>query len=78
MKTATMTTRSARKRRPTKRGYSTAFTPTGNGEKYFIDRIPSTLWRDVRSKAARDGVSVRHTILTLLEDWTKTDRSPNQ
>jgi hypothetical protein len=60
--------RQPRQRR--KRGYSTAFRPRGKGKRYLLDAIPSTLWRDVRAKAQREGVSIRALLLSLLEDWS--------
>lgn len=54
----------------TKRGYSRAFRPHGDsGKRYLLDKIPAGLWADVRTKAKRDGVSVRALILKLLQDW---------
>jgi hypothetical protein len=35
----------------------------------LLDKIPAVLWRRVRLKAKREGVSVRATILRLLTDW---------
>jgi hypothetical protein len=56
-----------------KRGYSTAFTPRSETHgRYLLDKIPATLWRDVRAKAKREGVSVRALILSLLTDWLDT------
>jgi hypothetical protein len=53
-----------------KRGYSTAFRPKGKGARYLVDAIPEALWREVRRKAKREGLSLRALILTLLEEWT--------
>jgi glyoxylase-like metal-dependent hydrolase (beta-lactamase superfamily II) len=58
---------------PRKRGYSTAFRPKGKGARYLVDAIPETLWREVRRKAKREGLSLRALILTLLEQWTAED-----
>ena len=53
-----------------KRGYSRDFAPPDErGKRYLLDKIPSALWRDVRAKAKRDGISLRALILTLLKDW---------
>lgn len=53
-----------------KRGYSKDFTPRGDtGKRYLLDKIPAGLWRDVREKAKREGVSVRALILQLLTQW---------
>ena len=53
-----------------KRGYSTAFRPKGRGATYLVTRIPEALWREVRRKAQREGLSLRALILTLLEEWS--------
>jgi hypothetical protein len=53
-----------------KRGYSRDFTPrTETYGRYLLDKIPATLWREVRAKAKREGVSMRALILKLLQDW---------
>lgn len=53
-----------------KRGYSRDFTPAPQGHaKYLLDKIPVPLWRDVRAKAKREGVSLRALILKLLTEW---------
>lgn len=53
-----------------KRGYSREFRPHGDtGKRYLLDEIPAGLWRDVREKAKREGVSMRALILKLLEQW---------
>lgn len=53
-----------------KRGYSREFKPHGNtGKRYLLDDIPAGLWRDVREKAKREGISIRALILKLLKDW---------
>jgi hypothetical protein len=57
----------------TKRGYSRDYRPHGNsGKRYLLDKIPAGLWTSVREKAAREGVSLRALILSLLKDWVKT------
>lgn len=59
-----------------KRGYSKDFTPrTATYGRYLLDKIPAQLWRDVKAKAKRDGVSVRASILKLLSDWLESDRT---
>lgn len=52
-----------------KRGYSDEFSTTGKTTRYLIDYIPAGLWRAVRSKAKREGVSLRTLILRLLQRW---------
>lgn len=53
-----------------KRGYSRAFTPHGDtGKRYLLGEIPAGLWKQVRKKARRDGISIRALILELLRDW---------
>lgn len=69
----------ARRLRPT-RQYSRAFTPrppdgdrsahpTRWGTEYKMSRIPLRFWRSVQAKAKREGVSLRHKLLTYLQDW---------
>jgi hypothetical protein len=53
-----------------KRGYSRAFKPHGDtGKRYLLDKIPAGLWSAVRTKAKREGVSLRALILRLLQRW---------
>lgn len=53
-----------------KRGYSKDFTPRSDGYgRYLLDKIPATLWRDVKAKAKREGISVRAVILGALKRW---------
>lgn len=55
-----------------KRGYSREFRPHGDtGKRYLLDKIPAGLWREVRAKAKREGVSIRALILKLLSEWLK-------
>lgn len=55
-----------------KRGYSRDFKPHGEtGKRYLLDEIPAGLWREVREKAKREGVSLRALILRLLAEWVK-------
>jgi len=54
-----------------KRGYSKSFTPHGEtGKRYLLDSIPAGLWARVRTKAKREGISLRALILQLLTDWS--------
>lgn len=56
-----------------KRGYSRDFTPrTDTYGRYLLDKIPAQLWRDVKAKAKREGVSVRAVILGLLTRWLES------
>lgn len=53
-----------------KRGYSRDFTPRTEAHgRYLLDKIPPTLWAEVRAKAKRQGISLRALILNLLKDW---------
>jgi hypothetical protein len=52
-----------------KRGYSDEFPTTGKTARYLLDYIPVGLWRSVKAKAKREGVSVRTLILRLLKRW---------
>lgn len=53
-----------------KRGYSRDFTPrTERRIKFEIDRIPPTLFEQVRAKAKREGISLRALTLGLWKDW---------
>lgn len=53
-----------------KRGYSRDFTPASEKHgRYLLDKIPADLWRRVRQKAKREGVSLRALILQLLTQW---------
>ena len=53
-----------------KRGYSREFKPHGDtGKRYLLDDIPAGLWADVKTKAKREGISIRALILTLLREW---------
>jgi hypothetical protein len=60
-----------------KRGYSRDFTPrTETYGRYLLDKVPATLWSDVRAKCKRQGGSVRGLILSLLKEWVDgPDRS---
>jgi hypothetical protein len=64
---------------PSKRGYSRAFTPRSETYgRYLLDKVPATLWTDVRAKCKRDGISVRALILSLLRDWLDAHDSVHQ
>jgi hypothetical protein len=52
-----------------KRGYSREFPVPKDGRRYLLDHIPPQLWRQVKQKAKREGVSVRTLILRLLKSW---------
>ena len=55
-----------------KRGYSKEFRPHGeSGKRYLLDEIPAGLWRDVKQKARREGISLRALILKLLTRWVR-------
>jgi hypothetical protein len=64
---------------PTKRGYSRQFTPrTDTYGRYLLDKVPATLWADVRAKCKRHNLSVRALILTLLHDWVTEGQAPHR
>lgn len=53
-----------------KRGYSRDFKVHGEtGKRYLLDQIPAGLWAAVKTKAKRDGISLRALILQLLTRW---------
>jgi hypothetical protein len=57
-----------------KRGYSRAYPlppPSKNKTRYLLDAIPDGLWHRVRTKAKREGVSLRTLILSLLDGWVR-------
>jgi hypothetical protein len=58
-----------------KRGYSRDF-PIQSDDygRYLLDKIPATLWKEVRAKARREGVSVRALLLGKLKDWVENER----
>lgn len=55
-----------------KRGYTYAFTPTrpAAAGRYLVDRIPAELWRRVKAKSRREGISIRQFVLTRFTEWT--------
>jgi hypothetical protein len=58
-----------------RRGYSREFTPSSDTYgRYLLDKIPATLWREVRATAKREGVSVRALLLSLLTEWCESRR----
>ncbi len=52
-----------------KRAYSSEFPTAPPTESYALHYIPLPLWRQVKAKAKRDGVSLRTLILRLLSEW---------
>lgn len=59
--------------RMAKRGYSREFTPkTERRVQLMIDRVPPTLLTAAKSKAKREGISLRALILGWLKDWIET------
>lgn len=57
---------------PPKRSYSKDFRPRGATRHQFtIDRVPVTLFRRIRAKAKREGVSIRAMVLNFLDEWSK-------
>lgn len=53
-----------------KRGYSREFTPkTDRRVMLTIDRIPPTLYEAAKTKAKRDGISLRALVLGWLKEW---------
>lgn len=54
------------------RGYSTDYpTAVGTGKRYLLDAIPVDLWSKVRTKARREGISIRALILKLVTEWVQ-------
>lgn len=57
-----------------KRGYTYEFTPkSAKHGRYLLDKIPADLWRRVKAKAKRDGVSVRAFLLKRLTEWVDSE-----
>lgn len=55
-----------------KRGYSRDFTPASEKHgRYLLDKIPADLWRRVKAKSKREGVSIRALILQRLREWVE-------
>ena len=53
-----------------KRGYTYDFTPKSEKHgRYLLDKIPADLWRRVKAKSKRDGVSIRAFLLKGLTEW---------
>jgi predicted HicB family RNase H-like nuclease len=62
--------RAAGKLQLPKRQYSRGFTPkTERRVMLTIDRIPPTLYKAVKAKARREGISLRALVLGWLKDW---------
>lgn len=62
-----------------KRGYSREFRPHGaTGKRYLLDDIPAGLWAAVRTKAKRQGISLRALILKLLKEWEARETPEEQ
>jgi hypothetical protein len=61
--------------RMAKRSYSREFTPRSRKPEdrrtIMVDWVPPALYQSVKSKAKRDGVSLRTLILRLLSEWVK-------
>jgi hypothetical protein len=54
-----------------KREYSTAYTPKGpERHQLTFDRVPGPLYRRIKGKAKREGVSLRALVLTFLDEWS--------
>ena len=57
------------------RGYSRAFTPkSGRSARYLLDKIPAPLWRQVKAKAKREGISIRALLLEGLTEWIDDEK----
>jgi hypothetical protein len=60
-----------------KRGYSKLFRPTTDTYgRYLLDKIPATLWRKVRARSKKEGVSVRAYLLTRMTEWVQEEEQP--
>lgn len=56
-----------------KRGYTYDFTPKSEKHgRYLLDKIPADLWRRVKARSKRDGVSIRSFLLQRLTEWVDT------
>lgn len=49
--------------------YTRDFPKGAKPKRYLLDGIPADLWRRVRAKSKREGVSVRALILRHLTEW---------
>jgi len=59
-----------------KRGYSREFTPRSDRRiKIEIDRVPPTLAEALKTKARREGISIRALTLRLWKEWAVTPAS---
>lgn len=53
-----------------KRGYSRDFTPrTERRLQITVDKVPATLFDQVKAKAKREGISIRALVLAFLKEW---------
>lgn len=53
-----------------KRGYSYEFTPKSEKHgRYLLDKVPADLWRRVKAKSKREGISIRALLLGWLSKW---------
>ena len=52
-----------------KREYSREFTARTDGKTYSMQGIPADLWRKVRAKSKREGVSLRAMLLRRLTEY---------
>lgn len=53
-----------------KRGYTYEFTPKSEKHgRYLLDKVPADLWRRVKAKSKRDGISIRAYLLGCLTRW---------
>jgi hypothetical protein len=57
---------------PKKQPYSIDFPEGRNPKRYLLDGIPAELWRDVRTRCKREGLSLRALLLHLLRRWLAT------
>jgi hypothetical protein len=61
-----------------KRGYTYEFTPKSEKHgRYLLDKIPADLWRRVKAKSTREGISIRAFLLQRLMEWVEPpNRAP--
>ena len=55
------------------RSYSREY-PIGDKPGRYLIEAPAPLWRRVKAKAKRDGVSIRSVILDGLAQWSEVER----
>lgn len=53
---------------------SSEFPTTGPSTQYLLSGIPRDLWKTVKAKAKREGVSLRTLVLRLLSKWVAGDQ----